>query len=183
MRKRLPSTPCCGPLDARGRDQAPGLDGALWRTLRGRLFTEDAVRKLAIQIKGYRRLFRSWSVARVVIGDATNTECRMAAEVASALNIPVDELPNGIFLCRMHNNARKAEYGERPAVRRGLAWSRRFASIMRQDFDDQPITMTGYPPVSGAARDDHAEAGSRPLAGSCRSLSTATTCWACIPTA
>ena len=134
-------------LDAQGWNDAPGLNGALWRTLRTRQFTDRAVRDLATRAKAYRSMFRSWGVSRVVVGDISGLENRIVADVAADLGIPVDELPNGVFLCRMRHDPRETCNGAPPTVHRGLAWSRRLASMMTMNFTEQPIVVTGYPPV------------------------------------
>ena len=149
-------------LDDRQKD-ATGRDGALWRVLRQRHFNDTALRALVKRIKAYRQLFRRWGVAQAVIADISNIENRIVAEAAADLDIPVDELPNGIFLCHKRNDAREGGRESRPAVRRGLAWSRPFETTMRQDLCGQPIRVIGYPPIARAAPRRATTARSRTL--------------------
>lgn len=114
--------------------------------IRQRILDNGRLEERAIEVKRFEKLFHRHRFSRVVIGDATNDFCRLIAETARINAVPVDELPNGMFLTKQRSSARiAAEPGARPVVNRVLSWGPLTERWLVASAVSLPTAEIGYP--------------------------------------
>ncbi len=122
------------------------VDVARRAFIRRRILDNGRLEERAIAIKRFEKLFQRHRFSRVVIGDATNDFCRLVAETARTNDVPVDELPNGMFLTRQRSSARiPSGPGFRPAVDRVLSWGPLTKRWLTASAASLPTATVGYP--------------------------------------
>ncbi|MEK9647209.1 MAG: hypothetical protein VW547_16865, partial [Alphaproteobacteria bacterium] len=128
------------------------LDRALRRFIRMRLLDTGWIRQIALRIKSYKRFFAARKVRRVLVGDVTGGDCRVIAETAHAMGIPVDELLNGMFVVPQKYDARCGDTGCAPIVARMLSWGRMNEEWLAMTGAGIEVRRTGYPALDGLRR-------------------------------
>jgi hypothetical protein len=135
------------------RGRAPSWPEDIRRGFIRRVFFESGTaRALAERTKSYRRLFARHAFARIVVGDSTGAEGRLAAECARVLGIGVDEAINGIVLATPRCESRVGRGARRGVVDRILAWGPAVAAWAAAAAPGLPVARVGYAPGGGAVR-------------------------------
>lgn len=93
-------------LRAAWQTSARGLEAARRQIIERRILTGGLMRERAREAKRYSKLLRRHRIASVMVGDATNGKCRTVLETARSIGLPSSEMPNGVFLCNQHSDAR-----------------------------------------------------------------------------
>ncbi len=117
-----------------------------------KILTNGRLLDFAAEAKSYRALLTRHRVARVVVGDATNTSGRLIVEAAHAAGIPADELLNGMFV---HDCAYDIRCGDRcgpPKLSRLLSWGPSQEDWLRRIGSKLPTARVGYPGLDPVRR-------------------------------
>jgi|GEM_PF-2208234 len=149
-------------LSEREREELKAMSGAVERgwgptddiaeeTRRGfirqRCLATSALERAAAKAKRYRRLFERHRPVRVVVGDSTNQECRAVLENARALDIPADEVLNGMFLSARRCDARSGRDQMPGLIDRLLVWGSAALPWAAAAAPDVETELVGYPPA------------------------------------
>lgn len=121
---------------------ASGLEKARRAFIKERCIDSGLLRDRAARVKRYNAFMKRHQFRRVMVGDITNTECRIIAETARVHNAPFDELLNGMFLTDRQNDARIARGGNNRLLARGAVderWAQKSAFGLKR-------LRAGYPP-------------------------------------
>lgn len=143
-------------LESAWEQPSPGMEEARRTFLRQRLFEGRLLEDRARRAKRYCKLMHRHRFQRVMIGDASNGECRLVVESARWFGIPADELLNGMFLTNVRNDARNGYRSEPASIDRFLAWGRRSAEWANTTALGTPCVRTGYPPTKAFRNATHA---------------------------
>lgn len=100
----------------------------------------------------WRRVFARRRFLRAVVGDATNDACRLVIEAAGQAGVPVDELPNGMFVTSQRYEARCGDAHQPPALSRLLSWGPQTDLWLRETGAGIASVRVGYPALDALRR-------------------------------
>ena len=112
-----------------------------------RIFGGGWPRRRAPMVKKFNRLWRRDRFHRAVVGDAGNALNRMIAETAAQWDVPVDEIPNGMYLSDQRLDARTGHADAPPLIQRILAWGPQQEDWVRATKAPIETVRIGYPAI------------------------------------
>lgn len=129
-----------------------GMEATLREFVKTNILRSGWLHLQARETKRWQLLLHRHQPERVVVGDATNSLCRLIAEVARDQGIPIDELLNGLFVTPQRYDARTGDRYSRPVVDRLLSWGAQNNDWL--DATRAPIdsAVTGYPALDSMRR-------------------------------
>ena len=121
------------------------LDETIRHFIQRRLIASGAFQTKARLTKRFDRLFARHRFKRILIGDAENSQCCIAADLAFRDGIETDELLNGMFMTKRNHESRTGDAHRPPMVSRLLAWGKQNEKWIAAINGDMPCVRTGYP--------------------------------------
>ena len=123
------------------------VDEATRLFIRRHVLREGILERKALESKRFAALLRRMKPDRMLIGDSENGTGRLLLEIGQHLRIPVDELPNGVFLGCQSVDSRCGDCARGPLISRFLSWGVHAESWLRQVGSPVEVSRVGYPVV------------------------------------
>lgn len=123
------------------------LERSMRQLIRTRLFESGLYLARAQEAQRLRKLLTAMNIRRVVVADVANADNRLVMEVARSLDIPVDEMLNGMFMTGQRVEARTGNGSLPPLVDRFLSWGPQNEAWHRKIGASYPCVRTGYPAI------------------------------------